>query len=132
MNIYICVMAVFVPSLIITILNVLIFSYVRSFSRRVQIQAVNIPATVINNTQQPIITRQEILLLRQMIFTFFIFIIGWTPVYLTLIISHFIYIDPNITSITAIISQLCILSIIINLFINNYELKQYLRNRIRL
>ncbi len=133
MTIYTCVLAVCIPSLIITILNILIFSYVRSSTRRVQPQGLHVSTNANNHIQQqPIISRRDISLLRQMIFTFLIFILGWTPVYLTIIISNFIRIDPLISYITAIISQLCILNIIINLFFNNHELKQYLTDRLRL
>lgn len=132
MRIYTCTTAVLVPSSINVILNVLIFRYVRSSVRRIQPGIIHTLTNSINNINQPIITRREISLLQQMIFTFLIFIIGWTPVYLTLIISYFVVFDSNITSATALVSQLCTLCIITNLFIYNHELKQYFKDKIRL
>lgn len=125
-------MAVFVPSLIITILNILIFAHVRASARRVQPQINPSATNPINYIHQPtLITRREILLLRQMIFTFVIFITGWAPVYFTIILSYVINVYPLIISACVILSQLCILTIIINLFIYNHELRQYLGEKIR-
>jgi hypothetical protein len=107
-------MAVFVSSLIITILNVIIVDYVRSSTARVQLLAFNITTNATNNIPQAMISCRDLFVLRQMIFTFLIYMIGWTPVYLTLIISYFIYVNPDIASVTAITSQLCKLSIISN------------------
>ncbi|CAF0921719.1 unnamed protein product [Rotaria sordida] len=112
MQIYTCTMATFLPSLINTVLNIKIFAYVRSSSQRIQPQVNVIPTNDSNNIQQPIISR-------------------WVPVYLTTIISYFVHIDLIILTGTAILGQLCILSIIINLFKYNHTLREYLINKIR-
>ncbi len=130
MEIYAVIMAAIVPSLINTIVNVLIFSHVRSSSRRVQPQTVTSVTNVIN-TQEPRISRREISLLRQMIFMFSMFVGGWTPVYLTVLILHFMPFNFMAFHLTAILGELCTLCIIMNLFLCNHELREYFRNKIR-
>jgi len=123
-------MTVIVPSLINTFVNVLIFVHVRSSSRRVRPQAVP-SVTNISNTQEPRISRREISLLRQMIFMFSMFVGGWTPVYLTVLILNFMPFNFMAFHLTVIWAELCTLCIIMNLFLCNHELREYFRNKIR-
>ena len=128
MRLYTCVLAVVVPSLINTVLNLLIFARVLASSRRVQPSVHNPTA----NNQHGIISRREMAVLRQMIFTFFIGIVGWAPIFIVIIINYFIPTDVIAILITSIISQLCILWIITSLFIYNHDLREYLSNKVRL
>jgi hypothetical protein len=130
MRIYTCMMAIFVPFLINIIINFRIFLYARSSARRVQPQAIR-TVTTRNNNQQPIINRREISLLKQMIFIFTVFIVGWCPVYLVVIIISVIYIDPIIPGLAVLLGELSTLSVTIYLFIYNHELRQYLLNKIQ-
>ena len=123
-------MAAILPSLINVILNLLIFSYVRSSTRRINPQA-NIGSVSGINNQQIEISRRDTLLLRQMVFMFTMFIGGWTPVFILNILSQLIDFDFKIVQIAVIFSQLCVLGIVANLFMYNHELKQYLINKIR-
>ncbi|CAF0736475.1 unnamed protein product [Adineta steineri] len=131
MQIYTCLTAVFVPLFINMVLYVLIFLHARSSSRRVHAQTLSMTTSNNVNIQQGSISRRDISLLRQMFFIFSMFIGGWAPAYLSLLISNYIYVDPIIPEIMTIIAELCILSITINLFICNHELRQYLKNKIR-
>lgn len=125
-------MAIILPALSITIFNFLIFSFVRSSGRRIRPQPASTTINTDGNNKQSIISRREISLLRQMIFTFKIFLFGWGPAYFTAFIRNFIS-APSLTGyITSINSQLCTVLTIINLFIHNHELKQYLMNFIRM
>jgi len=130
MRIYTFIMAVFVPSVINSVLNILIFIHVRSSSRRVQDQSAA-SVTNGNNTQHVKFNRRDLSLLRQMIFMFSIFIGGWSPVYLSGIIGQFTSINSLVLPITAIFGEICIFSLIINLFVQNHELTQYIINNIR-
>jgi len=123
-------MAAIVPSLINAIVNVRIFTYVRSSSRRVRPQAVPSMTNMIN-TQEPRISRREISLLRQMIFMFSMFVGGWTPVYLTVLILYFIPFNLMAFQLTTVVAELCLLFITMNLFVCNHELREYSRNKIR-
>ena len=116
--------AVCLPLIINLILNIWIFIYVRRSSLRVQ------PKNNINH-QQLRISRRDIFLLKQMIFMFTMFIIGWIPIVSVYIIIALIDVEPVIIILTAYLSQLCVLGIIINLFLCNHELREYLMNKIR-
>jgi len=123
-------MTVIVPSLINTFVNVLIFVHVRSSSRRVRPQAVPSVTNIII-TQEPRITRREISLLRQMILMFSMFVGGWTPVYVTVLILYFMPLNLLPFLLTTVVAELCLLFITMNLFLCNHELREYCRNKIR-
>ncbi len=123
-------MVVFMPTLINTIVNGRIFLHVRSSVHRIQPTTVT-AFTNANNPRKPKISRREISLLRRMIFMFLMFIGGWGPVYLVIIFSYVVYLDPIIFQFTVLLGELTILSIIINLFMCNHELKEYLLNKIK-
>jgi hypothetical protein len=112
------------------IVNAFIFSHVRSSSRRVNPQIISAITNTVNAVQQKI-SRREISLLQQMIFMFSMFVIGWSPSYITIILSYFISLDPMTLRLAVLFSELCLLGIIMNLFIHNHELRQYLMNNIR-
>jgi len=120
-------MAVLVPLLINTVLNV------RVFTRRIQPQSIDIVTNTNNNQQQqqPRISRRDILLLKQMIFMFCTFITGWTPVYSILIFNQFLTFDSLIFQYSVIFCRITTLAITINFFISNHEIKEYLINQIR-
>jgi hypothetical protein len=115
------------PSLINIILNVHIFLYVRSSIRRIQPQMIN-PV----NIQRTKISRRDILVLRQMIIIFVLFIGGWTPIYLSVLLDKLVYIDSLVVPYTVLFGELCLLSIMIHLFIYNRQLRRYLLLKIRL
>jgi len=123
-------MAVFVPLLVNTVFNVLIFKHVRASTRRVQAQMISMN-TRINNNQHAKISRRDISLLKQMIFMFCTFIGGWTPAYSILIINQFITLNTVIFRYSVIVCELAMLAIAINLFISNHEIKDFLINNIR-
>lgn len=125
MRIYTCALVTFVPSIINIIVNVFIFIHVRSSVRRVNPQINSAVPNTINAPQQKI-SRREISLLQQMTFMFSMFVVGWSPSYLTILISYFISLNPITLRLTVIFAELCLFGIIINLFIRNRELKQYL------
>ncbi|CAF1337804.1 unnamed protein product, partial [Adineta steineri] len=99
-------------------------------ARRIHPQAISALTSDVT-AQQPKISRREISLLRQMIFMFLMFIGGWTPVYIVNILDAATDLNFMIVQIAVIFSQICVLGIVINLFIYNHELRQYLSNKIR-
>ncbi|UJR16767.1 hypothetical protein I4U23_003667 [Adineta vaga] len=136
--IYLCTLVVILPSFINIILNIRIFIYIRSSTQRVQPAYTVTRITNGNNFQQqqqqqqhPLISRREIAFLRQMIFMFIMFIGGWGPTYFMLFISQFISIRLIVRESLVLLCELSLLSLIINLFICNRELRQHLFNKIR-
>ena len=109
------------PSIVNVALNLLIFHHVRLSTRRVQA----------HTNQMLNFSRRDISLLRQMICMFIAFIGGWSGIYISIIITQFIKINEWIRPALVIFSDLCILTIIVNLFIHHHEVKSYLFDRIR-
>ena len=124
-------MAVIVPPIVNTALNLRIYFFVRSSARRLQPQIASVIVSDSNGQQQPRLNQRDISMIHQIIFMFVIFVVGWLPIYLSIIISEFIYVDWFVTSVTAVFSELCTLIIITHLFIHNHEIRQYLVNSIR-
>ncbi|CAF1288683.1 unnamed protein product [Adineta ricciae] len=136
LRLYFFMIVVIVPLFMNIILNVRIFIHVRSSSCRVRPAWTASTIINVNNTQQQqqrkaSISRREISLLRQMIFMFTMFIGGWTPIYFMLYLSQIIYISGIIQLFATILCEFALLSLIINLFICNRELREYLMNKLR-
>jgi hypothetical protein len=104
-----------------------IFIYAQSSVHRVQpivTDGSNVTNSVIVQTEQ--ISRQEIALLKRMAFTFVMFISGWSPIFVVFVMTAFIFVHPIIYQSSIVVSQLSVLSVIINIFKCNHELRQYL------
>ncbi|CAF1386008.1 unnamed protein product [Adineta steineri] len=140
--------------MITIVLNALIFLHVRSSTRRVQPHTMSTTTNGVMMNQKTRVGRREIALLRHMIFIFSIFLIGWSPIYLVNVINQFITVTtipygrwspiylvnvinqfitvatiPNGSSI--LLCEVALISLIINLFMCNHQLRQYLSNKIR-
>jgi hypothetical protein len=124
MRIYTFITAVLVPSVVDTVLDMLIFSRVRPSSRRVRSQIAN-TLTNGNNILHIKLSHSDMSLLCQMIFMFLLFVGGWNPDYFGILISELTTIDSLVTLITVLFSEIHILSIIVNLFLPNRELRYY-------
>jgi len=120
-----------VPIIINIVLNILIFRHVRSSARRVQPAHSVITATNGNNNQQQKISGREIALLRQIIFMFTMFIAGWSPTYFLIAIAEVMQVNLIVYECMIVLCEISVLSLIINLFICNHELRNYLFNKIR-
>lgn len=132
-------MIVVVSIFVNIVLNILIFIYVHSSTRRVQPHMLSSLTNGHNNNnnnnsnQQPTrINRREIALLKQIIFMFSIFIVGWSPMYIMIFIDQIAYIDRILYESMVLLCEISLLSLIINLFLCNHELRKYLLNKIRL
>ncbi|CAF1391552.1 unnamed protein product [Adineta steineri] len=130
MGIYTLIIAVILPSLITMVLNICIFIHVRKSSLRVQAQQ---PSGITSGTnhQQSIISRRDISLLKQMILTFTMFVIGWTPALVINTIDIIIFVDFIIQMASVYLSVICLLVFMINLFICNHEIRRYVFDSIR-
>jgi hypothetical protein len=100
----------------------LIYQHVRSSSRRIQ------PQTILNDIQQSKISRRDIFLIRHMILMFCIFVRGWAPVYIIPIISDYIPVKKTISEIFTVWCELALLLDMIDLFLYNHELRNYLED----
>jgi hypothetical protein len=130
MGIYTLVTAVILPLLMNIVLNICIFVYVRKSSNRVRAQDIS-AVTSGNHNQHPRISRRDISLLKQMIFIFTMFIVGWTPALIINTVNVVIFVDFIILMVSLYLSAVCLLALIINLFIYNHEIRQYVFDSIR-
>ncbi|CAF1587081.1 unnamed protein product [Adineta ricciae] len=133
--IYLCASVIIVPSFVNAILNIGIFIYIRSHSRRVQTAPRIIKNTILNNRQQQqqrlsLLSRREISLLRHMIFMFIMIIGCWGQGYFLLVIGQFVYIPRIVHECAAILCELAVLALAINLFMCNSDLRQHLFNKL--
>ncbi|UJR17087.1 hypothetical protein I4U23_003984 [Adineta vaga] len=124
MGFYTLITGVIVPSLLNMTFNMWIFIYVRRSTRRV-----HLPESSGITTR--ITSRRDISLLKQMIFTFSMFIIGWTPALLINTINVIMFVDVIILMASIYLGAICLLALMINLFISNHELRQYVWNCLR-
>jgi hypothetical protein len=108
---------VIIPSLIILIINMTIFNYVRSSTNRVQPSS----ATMANNQHMH---HRDMHLLRHIIIMFSIFVGGWSPVYLYSLIS--LDYATIVYLVFMLLAEVSLFFITINLFMYNHELREYL------
>lgn len=131
MGIYTLITAVILPILVNFTLNICILVHVRKSSRRIQPQPISTLTSNITNNQPARISRRDISLLKQMIFMFTIFILGWAPVYIVHIADIINSVDTITLGAVVFLSEICLLSLVINLIMSNYEIRQFLFNKIR-
>ena len=111
-----------IPSILCLILNLLIYKYARSSTRRVQ------PQRHSGENQQPKINRRDMFLLRHMILMFCIFVGGWAPVYIAIILSFHISIELRVFYTLTVLCEIAILIDTMNLYLYNHELRNYLKD----
>ena len=125
MTIYTWMAAVFLPSAMNLSINAIIFYRVRSSSRYVNPETIGTrQAPVAHPAMQ--ITRRDLYVLRHMIFMFILLIGGWAPVYTVSCLRLVLTLSTYVFPVSIVIGELCLLSIILNLFAYNKKLRQYL------
>ncbi|CAF0849540.1 unnamed protein product [Adineta steineri] len=130
MRIYTFIMTAGVPTVMNIFINYRIYAYIRSSTRRIQPQMVN-SITNTNVIPEPKINRRDIAVLKQIVFMILMFVCGWTPPSLIVIISNSVTLDPLIFRIASLFGALCLLGITINLIQCNHEFKHYCINNFR-
>lgn len=126
---YALVVTVLIPVAICVTINVTIFLFVKSSSRRVH----PIPeesSTNQRNDQPPRLTRRDIHLLRHMIFMFLVYIIGWGPISIIPIISRYMSVSAVISRAVSFLAELSLLCDIIDLYLYSHDLREYFRRKI--
>ena len=99
----------------------IIFHHVRSSSKRIR------PSLISNDqSEQRIIPRRDIYLLRHIIFMFCVFIGGWCPSSIYPVFIDEIHYNGTILSVTTLIAEISLLAVILDLFQCNHELKRFL------
>ena len=94
---------------------------VRQSSRRIQTESSQ------TGNQQGQFNRRDLHLFRHMIVMISIFIGGWTPLYTLLSIQSQFTIEPILSSSLTIVCELALLCDIIDLYLYNHELRNFLK-----
>ncbi len=125
-NVYDLVLIVILPLIIIVVLNAIIFLKVRSSSRRIHTTALASTAAA-DRRQQNV---RDIHLLKHMLFMFVVFIMGWAPLYIYLLIVQ----NPNpyywLYVVFQILAVFSVVIDILDLFLYNHDIRQYYGERL--
>lgn len=113
------------------LLNIRIFIHVRMVTRRIYPRSIG-SKSFSNYNQQFGISHRDIYLLKQMIYMFTMFIVGWTPILLVNVLILVITVDFRIVAMTSYLSEMCVFGILIYLFKCNRDLKTYVSEKVRL
>jgi hypothetical protein len=126
MQYYTLVIIIVIPISICLVMNIIIFKYVQSSTRRIQPETLAI-STNHRNNQQPTLSRRDVHLLRHMVIMFLVFIIGWGPIYITSVIMTQISVSILTLRILSLLAELSLLCDIIDLFLYSHELRKHLQ-----
>jgi hypothetical protein len=118
---------VILPSILGVVFNTLIFIKVRSSTRRAHTVATTMPVNATYSKQQ---NARDVHLLKHMLFISVVFIIGWAPVYINAAVEIYIKVPYWIDSLLQIFPVLSSLINIVDLFLYNHDLRQYLKERL--
>ena len=119
-NIYNLISIVIIPSMICSIVNILIYNHVRTSTNRIYAR------NNLKNIQQKRLHHRDLYLLRHMIFMFCIFVGGWTPIFLLPIIDYYTPVSGIINGCLVIWCELALLINVIDLFLYNHEVRRYI------
>lgn len=130
MQVYTLVIVVVIPSFACLTLNLMIFKYVRSSSKRVQAISHGITQTELgsNGSALTVVSQRDLRLLRHIIVMFCIFICGWSPVYIYAVVLPDMSFASLTITILILVAEVALLVDILNLYFYNKELRQQLKN----
>jgi len=125
MTYYILVITIIIPVLLCAILNLTIFNYVTSSTKRIHPQSQ--ASTGHTNESQGKFNQRDIHLLRHMIIMFLVFVIGWSPIFITSVVMSTNAVSSLILRIFSLLAELSLLCDIIDLFLYSHNLKVVLK-----
>ena len=110
-----------IPTIFLAITNGFIFNHAHRSARRLQNA---------NQAQASVLNERDKRLLKHMIFMFSVFFVGWVPLYIISVINWngdgFPYIALHAVEILPVVT---LLIDVLNLFLYNYDLRNYFTNR---
>lgn len=105
-----------------------IFIYARNSMRRVRTH--DIAAINSGNSQQLRISRRGLSLLKQILFIFTMFIVGWSSAFAINTITATSHVDDRIQMTCIYLSEIYLICLVINLFIFNHDVRQHVLHRV--
>jgi len=121
MTYYILVITIIIPVLLCAILNLIIYNYVTSSTKRIQPQSRASTGHTIE--QQGKFNQRDIHLLRHMIIMFLVFVVGWSPIFIVSTVMTTNAVSSLILRIFSLLAELSLLCDIIDLFLYSHNLK---------
>ena len=121
------VFIIVIPFTIFLIVNILIFINVHSSTRRLQPGVSTVTGSSPTTVAQRKISGRDLHLLRHMVIMLSIFLGGWAPLYVLLSIQNQFLINPILTASFTIWCELALLCDIIDLYLYNHEVRNYLK-----
>lgn len=126
MGIYAFLLIVVLPSVINVTFNALIYFSVRSSTRRVQALTTTGNTAMKTNSYQH---SRDLYLLKHMSAIFIVFILGWGPIYILPVLRLQTSITPWLHQIFQILPVISSLTIAMDLFLYNHDLRKYLKDK---
>lgn len=68
--------------------------------------------------------------MRHMIVMFTVFVVGWIPIHILLIVMNYMMVNMIVTRVMSVLAELCLLYDIIDLFLCSHELRGYLKEKL--
>ncbi len=107
----------------LAITNSIIFKFTRRSTRRVQ------PANG-ESVQAPALSNRDARLLKHMVFLFAVFVCGWAPIYIAMIVdSNGVAVSPIVLQILLKVPSASLFVDVTDLFLFNHELRRYFTNQ---
>ena len=116
-----------IPFTVFLIVNILIFISVRSSTRRIRPDPSTANENNLNSVSQRKISGRDLHLLRHMVIILSIFLGGWAPLYVLLAKENQFSINRILISALTIWCELALLCDIIDLYLYNHEVRNYLK-----
>jgi hypothetical protein len=123
LRLYKLIIVVILPSILNGFFNLLILLKVKLSTQRLSAGGMRI-STIHSNTK--CICARDVCLLKHMLFIHIVFVIGWGPISLFSIIGIYVKTHFVVGLILRLLPPLSLLINIIDLFLYNHELRQYL------
>ncbi|CAF3256816.1 unnamed protein product [Rotaria socialis] len=126
MSYYALAITIVIPMSVCVVANIIIWKHVKSSLRRIRpLLQPRIATDTVN--QQSKINRRDIYLLRHMIIMFIVFVAGWVPIHIILILMNHIAMNIVVLSAMSLLAEISLLCDIIDLFLYSHKLRKYLR-----
>lgn len=119
-------MVVIIPFIMIVMFNIFIFLKALASTRRVHHRGAHSDGSETSRRQQA----RDIHLLKHMLFIFLVFIIGWAPVYVAVVLNLYIHISVWVLVFLQIPPIFSALIMVLDLYVYNHDLRSYLKRKI--
>jgi hypothetical protein len=124
MQYYELAIIIVIPASVCVVINTIIFKYVKSSSRRIQPSAHSMTE---NNDQPAKFSRRDVHLLRHMVIMFFVFVVGWGPIYITAVVMNYVAVSIFTLSVLSLLAAISLVCDMVDLFLYSNELREYLQ-----